>query len=238
VTDDAAVKVIETLADLELDDGNANLGTERGAWMLQESVIRFGVGRGIVVDKRGRVLGGNKTTGTLQHLNPGIKVVVVPSDGDTLVVTQRTDLDLERDPVARELAFADNRVGEVNLAWDAQRIAAGLEAGLDLAAFFHKSELEDIANAASVDASSVETVAAEVDQVPAMEIQPFEHYDYVMLLFRNTWDWAQAVDVLGIEPRAFEFADSHGKPHRKIGLCRVLEGEKFLQQVAAWKSAV
>jgi len=144
-TDDQDVKPIQSLADLVLDDNNANLGTERGMWSLQESVIRFGVGRGIVVDRRGRVIGGNKTTETLGKLNPTVKVVVVPSDGDTLVVTQRTDLDLEDDPEARELAFADNRVGELNLAWDAQRIAQAAEAGLDLAAFFHHGEADSLA---------------------------------------------------------------------------------------------
>lgn len=197
---------------------------------MQESVIRFGVGRGIVVDRRGRVIGGNKTTETLSKLNPSVRLVVVPSDGDTLVVTQRTDLDLEDDPAARELAFADNRVGELNLAWDAQKIAAGMEAGLDLAAFFHQGELDDLGT--PEDALTGKTKGAEAaDVVPEMEVQPFEHYDYVMLVFRNTWDWARAVDVLDIEPRAFAFTSSKGEKHRKIGLCRVLDGARVLELV-------
>ncbi len=192
-------------------------------------MIRFGVGRGIVVDRRGRVIGGNKTTETLSKLNPGVRLVVVPSDGDTLVVTQRTDLDLVEDPAARELAFADNRVGELNLAWDAQKIVEGLDAGLDLAAFFHQGELDDLA--LPEDALGQKEKGAEVDPVPEMEVQPFEHYDYVMLVFRNTWDWARAVDVLDIEPRAFAFTSSKGEKHRKIGLCRVLEGARVLELV-------
>ncbi|MBN2391653.1 MAG: hypothetical protein JXR84_13090 [Anaerolineae bacterium] len=232
---DNTVKDIQSLADLELDGDNANLGTERGMWTLQESVIRFGVGRGIVVDRRGRVIGGNKTTETLEKLNPGVKVVVVPSDGDTLVVTQRTDLDLVEDPAARELAFADNRVGELNLAWDAQQIAAGMEAGLDLAAFFRQGELDNLA--LPDDALTGTKKGSDADLVPEMEVQPFEHYDYVMLVFRNTWDWARAVDVLDVEPRAFAFTSSKGEKHRKIGLCRVLDGATFLQKVEQWKSA-
>ncbi len=234
-TDDQTIKPIQSLADLVLDDNNANLGTERGMWSLQESVIRYGVGRGIVVDRRGRVIGGNKTTETLGKLNPGVKVVVVPSDGDTLVVTQRTDLDLEDDPEARELAFADNRVGELNLAWDAQKIAQAAEAGLDLAAFFHHGEADSLAQ--PEDALTKASKEAELDPTPEMEVQPFEHYDYVMLVFRNTWDWARAVDALGIEPRAFAFTSSKGEKHRKIGLCRVLDGAKFLEKVEQWKSA-
>lgn len=236
-TDDIAVKAIQSLADLELDANNANQGTERGMWSLQESVIRFGVGRGIVVDRRGRVLGGNKTTETLQKLNPGVRLVVVPSDGDTLVVTQRTDLDLADDPAARELAIADNRVGELNLAWDAQQIAQGLEAGLDLAAFFHQDELQRIAAAWSPEEAETPTAQDDYDPTPEMEVQPFEHWDYVMLVFRNSWDWARAVDVLDVEPRAFAFTSSKGDKHRKVGLCRVLDGGKFLQQVERWQGA-
>jgi hypothetical protein len=231
-----STKAIQSLADLELDEDNANLGTERGMWTLQESVIRFGVGRGIVVDRRGRVIGGNKTTETLSKLNPGVKLVVVPSDGDTLVVTQRTDLDLVEDPTARELAFADNRVGELNLAWDAQQIAAGMEAGLDLAAFFRQGELNDLA--LPEDALTGTKKGSDADLVPEMEVQPFEHYDYVMLVFRNTWDWARAVDVLDVEPRAFAFTSSKGEKHRKIGLCRVLDGAKFLEKVDGRRQAV
>lgn len=234
-TDDQSVKPIQSLADLELDDNNANQGTERGMWSLQESVIRFGVGRGIVVDRRGRVIGGNKTTETLEKLNPGVRVVVVPSDGDTLVVTQRTDLDLAEDPEARELAFADNRVGELNLAWDAQKIAQALEDGLDLQAFFHHGEADDLEQ--PEDALTKGSKEAEIDPVPEMEVQPYEHYDYMLLIFRNTWDWARAVDVLGIEPRAHTFKTSKGERHRKIGLCRVLDGAKFLERLEQCKSA-
>ena len=232
-----SVKALQSLADLVLDEDNANLGTERGMWTLQESVIRFGVGRGIVVDRRGRVIGGNKTTETLSKLNPGVRLVVVPSDGDTLVVTQRTDLDLVEDPAARELAFADNRVGELNLAWDAQQIAAGLEAGLDLAAFFRQGELDTLA--LPDDALTGKTKGSDAaDVVPEMEVQPFEHYDYVMLVFRNTWDWARAVDMLDVEPRAFAFTSSKGEKHRKIGLCRVLDGGKFLEKVDGRRQTV
>lgn len=225
---DNGVKTIQSLADLELDADNANLGTERGMWSLQESVIRFGVGRGIVVDRRGRVIIGNKTTETLSALNPSVRLVAVPSDGDTLVVTQRTDLDLAEDQAARELAFADNRVGELNLTWDAQQIAAGIERGLDLAAFFHQNELAALSIVADGDEDVHEGKADDADSVPGMDVQPFEHYDYVMLVFRNTWDWARAVDVLDIEPRAFAFTSSKGEKHRKIGLCRVLDGARFL----------
>lgn len=227
---------ITSLADLVPDQGNANLGTERGMWTLQESLIRFGVGRGVLVDRRGRLIGGNKTAQVLERLNPGVKLVVVPSDGDTLVVTQRMDLDLEEDPAARELAIADNRVGELNLAWDAKQIAASIEAGLDLTAFFHQHEAASLPEVTEVRGKE-SADDQEYDPVPEMDILPFEHYDYVVILFRNTWDWAQAVDILEIEPQGFAFTSSKGEKHRKIGLCRVLDGTRFLERLQACASS-
>jgi hypothetical protein len=231
MTEDSAKgkRDIHSLDDLILDDHNANQGTERGMWSLQESLIRFGVGRGVLVDRLGQVIGGNKTIETLAKLNPDVKVVVVPSDGDTLVVTQRVDLDRETDPAARELAVADNRVAELNLAWDAQQIVQGVEDGLDLAAFFHQDEIRRLGLEADEEEDEDLDEEPDYDPVPEMEIQPFEHYDYVMVVFRNTWDWAKAVDFLGIEDRAFAFTSSKGKPHRKVGLCRVLDGARFLE---------
>lgn len=35
-------------------------GTERGQWALRESLIRYAVGRGVLVDREGRLIAGNK----------------------------------------------------------------------------------------------------------------------------------------------------------------------------------
>jgi hypothetical protein len=228
------------LDDLQPDEQNANRGTDRGAWALQESLIRFGVGRGVLADREGRLIAGNKTAAALRKLNPDIPVIVVPTTGDSLVVTQRLDLDLEEDSTARELAIADNRVAELDLAWDAQQIAAGLEEGLDLGIFFHQHEIDSLLHGDEEEGGKGgkgKTKGDEHDPVPEMAIQPFEHYDYVLILFRNTWDWAQAVDRLGLQPEGFSFTDSQGKPHRKIGLCRVLDGARFLERLQACESS-
>ena len=58
----------------------------------------------------------------------------------------RTDLDLTLDPEARALAYADNRVGEISLDWDADAMLADLENGINLSAFWSDTELETILN--------------------------------------------------------------------------------------------
>jgi hypothetical protein len=99
------------------DHDNANKGTERGDALLGESLRELGLGRSLLADKAGRIIAGNKTL--QKAAEAGVqRVLMVPTDGNTLVVVQRTDLDLTTDARARKLATMDNRVGELNLDWD------------------------------------------------------------------------------------------------------------------------
>jgi hypothetical protein len=96
-----------------------------------------------VADKDGRIIAGNKTLEAWAGMGGAVKVV--ETDGHELVVVQRTDLDLS-DPKgkARKLAYYDNRAGQVGLEWDAEQLLADVNAGVDLAAMFHESELEKL----------------------------------------------------------------------------------------------
>jgi hypothetical protein len=60
------VRPVQTLQDLALDGENANLETDRGEWALRDSLIRFGVGLGVLADRQGRLIGGNKTYEALE----------------------------------------------------------------------------------------------------------------------------------------------------------------------------
>ena len=110
-------KTIETLADLTPDPGNANKGTERGQYMLDESIAQVGAARSIVTDRDGVVIAGNKTLQAA--VDAGLGVRVVQTDGHELVVVQRTDLDLDGDgdeqARARRAAFFDNQSSSVGL---------------------------------------------------------------------------------------------------------------------------
>jgi hypothetical protein len=84
---------IQTLEDLTLDPQNANRGTPRGQQALAHSLMEFGAARSIVADRAGRVIAGNKTLAQATAL--GLRLQVVQTTGDRLVIVQRTDLDLE-----------------------------------------------------------------------------------------------------------------------------------------------
>jgi len=141
------VKVQEgKLSELVPDDRNANKGTERGRYMLETSLEQVGAGRGIVVDKHGKVIAGNKTQEVA--IASGIEdAIIVETDGRQLVVTKRLDMDLDDpDPnnPARKYAYLDNRAGEVGLAWDGAQMALDLESGFDFDGMFRDLEIDSL----------------------------------------------------------------------------------------------
>lgn len=56
--------------------------------------------------------------------------------------------------------------------------------------------------------------------LPEMACQPFEHYDYLMLLFRNEQDFQQACERLGVKRIQITYPGGR----TKIGLGRCLDG--------------
>jgi hypothetical protein len=133
---------VAKVSDLIPDASNANRGTERGRYALEASLRKYGAGRSILLDREGRIIAGNKTAETAADV--GIDdVIVVQTDGSKLVAVQRMDLDLDSKE-ARELAYADNRVGQLDLDFDPEQILADLQAGVDLDQFWRKDELDEL----------------------------------------------------------------------------------------------
>jgi hypothetical protein len=130
------------LSDLQPDERNANRGTERGAYMIRQSLQKLGAGRSILLDKNGKVIAGNKTLESAADIGLD-DVLIVRTRGDRLVAVMREDLDLD-DPTgqARELAYADNRAGQVSLDFDPAVIQLDLAAGVDLSDWWQPFELE------------------------------------------------------------------------------------------------
>lgn len=62
-------------------------------------------------------------------------------------------------------------------------------------------------------------------QIPEMELQPFEHYDYVMLLCKTTHDWISLCELLGIEKVKLPT----GSGRKKIGLGRVIDASRVVE---------
>src|SRR5690242_7027528 len=139
-TTNRSAKPIQSLRDLTVDPKNANRGTPRGRDLIEHSLQALGAGRSIVADREGYVIAGNKTLHEARQLE--MPVTVVQTQGDALVVVQRTDLELATDDRARRLAIADNRTTEVDLEWDEAQLRALAAEGLNLGEFWSEAELE------------------------------------------------------------------------------------------------
>ena len=72
-----------------------------------------------------------------------------------------------------------------------------------------------------------EAGSEEAAQLPQMECQPFEHYDYLMLMFRNDQDWQRACELLGIEKVELRYPSGL----QKIGLGRCIDGAKAIDKL-------
>ncbi len=135
---DAEAVTLTALTQVQRPDRAVHAGTRRGTTMLRHSLTALGAGRSIVVDKHGTVIVGDKTVAEARAL--ALPIAVVRSDGTQLVVVQRVDL-TATDPRARQLAIADNRTAEVNLAWDADVLRALHAASVTLAPWWTDAEL-------------------------------------------------------------------------------------------------
>lgn len=161
------------LADFIPDDRNANAGTVRGLAMLEDSLRDYGAGRSILVDKNNKVIAGNKTLSSAVDLGL-TDAIVVPTDGKQLVVVQRVDIDLDTKR-GRELALADNRVGEVDLSWDAGALQSLIDDGADVARFFDADELDILLQTVGDGAWS-----AALGGLPSGDKSPFQQMTFTL----------------------------------------------------------
>jgi len=77
-------------------------------------------------------------------------------------------------------------------------------------------------------AELAESVAKAEDKskpLPEMELQPFEHYDYVMLVCRTTHDWMGLQELLGMEQVQFTMVDGS----KRVGLGRVIDASRVVE---------
>jgi len=69
--------------------------------------------------------------------------------------------------------------------------------------------------------------AAAASAFPEMECQPFEHHDYVMLMFHNDQDFQQACEVLGLDKVKITYPGGL----TKVGVGRVIDGAKAVARL-------
>ena len=114
-------KKLAKLEDLSFDNRNVNQGSEYGSGLLTKSLQELGAGRSVLADKNGVLIAGNKTVEKAGEL--GMKIKVVQTKGDELIVVQRTDLDINTEKGIK-MKVLDNTVSRHNYVEDAEIAAA------------------------------------------------------------------------------------------------------------------
>ena len=128
---------------IKRDPRNANTSTERGRYMIETSMEKTGLGRGIVLDKDGYIPAGNQTVDIAAELFDDADIIIVETDGKQLVATRRVDFDLMDDHgAARQYAYADNRAAVESIFFSSEQLLVDIEAGIDLSDWFHDDELD------------------------------------------------------------------------------------------------
>ena len=87
---------------------------------MDKSLREFGLGRSILIDKNNRIIAGNKTAEKAADIGFD-NVIIVETDGNSLVAVKRKDIDLDS-AKGRELALADNATSKANLSFDTDLI--------------------------------------------------------------------------------------------------------------------
>lgn len=225
--------------DLTPDPLNANRGTARGQEALAASLQTYGAGRSILADRRGRVIAGNKTLEQAKRL--GLPITVVRSDGRALVVVQRQDLDLD-DASARALAIADNRIAELDLAWDPAVLAQLKADGVAMEAFWTGEEWQRlVGDALEADPADVPVLAPAATTIQRGDLFALGRH---RLLCGDATDAADVARLLeGASPRLMTTDPPYGvqydpaRRHRAYPRQRTAVGKVLNDDQIAWPEA-
>jgi len=165
MSDDPRIKHSK-LKDFTQDLENANLGSERGQQMIEDSFRELGAARSMVADKNRTLIAGNKSAEAA--IAAGLEdVIEVHTTGKEVVIVVRDDVDLldESDSKGRQIAYRDNRSAQVSMTWDAARLLVDMKTRPEiLAKIFTADELK-VLIAPALEAGTGDVPDAKLDQI-------------------------------------------------------------------------
>ncbi|HVU07830.1 MAG TPA: ParB N-terminal domain-containing protein [Verrucomicrobiae bacterium] len=131
------------------------------------------------------------------------------------------DYTSEQDEIADMIA--DNRLSELseideNKLLDVLKELHSSGHDLELAGFTDE-DFEKLANVAEE--------IANAQPIPKMELQAFEHYDYLMFMFKDIRDWLRVLQLLNVTKVDFSIS----RKTQKIGIGRVINGKTLLTRL-------
>jgi len=191
---------------------NPNQHSETQIAMLADLIMTVGWRFPIVVSKRSDyIIAGHARLAAAQRLN----LEVVPVDYQDFASEQEEMIQLLADNKIPELAVRDTDLEREVMA----RLLADNTSTVMLG--YLPKELDALMKVKE------KQEGLEHQTIPAMELMPHEHYDYIVLMFRHDYDWTHALQSLGITDVDFSVV----KQKKKIGLGRIIDGTRILSRL-------
>lgn len=175
---------------------------------IRGSLNALGQRRPIIIDENNRILAGN-----------GVVMAARQLGWNSVSAVRFNDMD-EADK--QRFAIADNRTSELsewedNLSDLLQELESD-DAELDrmLGELGREAEAETARKSGGASRN-------DDDVIPAMELQPHEHYDYVVVLATNPQEWNNLAEALDLQTRRFS--------KTRVGVGRAVRASKLLELI-------
>jgi len=163
----------------------------------------------------GAVLTRQESDGTLQILDGHLRVDLLPEEEVPVIVT-----DLSEDEGKKILATYDP-LSQMTMTDDKALAGILAEVGLDDHAELRKM----FADVQSAMHQEEQTDSDAQREVPGMELQPHEHYDYLVVLATTSNEWNVLCDKLGLKPVRTRKGKATCRALRAKDLLRLLRGD-------------
>src|SRR5437667_11418430 len=119
--------------------------------------------------------------------------------------------------------LADNHLAEL-AEIDEDRLVGVLK---ELQAAGHDVGLAGFTEDEDARLTAVEEEIAQLEPIPKMELQAFEHYDYLVFIFKDMRDWLRVLQLLKLAKVDFSIS----RKSQKIGIGRVINGKTLLDRL-------
>ena len=199
------------VSELIFAEKNPRKLTEKQRLDLSESLKKFDLAEIPVVTTENEIIAGNQRVKVLTMLGRSDDEIDVRVPSRQLTVEEKEEY----------LLRSNKNTGE----WDFDSLIKDFDIDMLTDVGFTSDELHD--NAGKDDPEDNGKPDKGGATLPEMEIKAFEHHDYIVLAFNNTYDWLNACQLFGIEKINVSFV----KGHKKVGLGRIVDGRKLLELV-------
>jgi ParB-like chromosome segregation protein Spo0J len=183
---------------------------------IAKSIKEFGFVGVVIVDETNTILAGHGRVAGAKKAG----LTTVPC----LKYTNLTDKQ------KRLFVIADNRLAEVGGGWDEKILEKEIQDILkntdyDIGEFgFDEQFVYDIISKNLEENSEVSDEVAE--KFPQMELQAFESYDYIVLFFKDSRDFLNVAQRIGVKRVLMNRPEDKTK---KVGIGRLIRGEKLIE---------